>query len=138
MQLEMDFGDTKRCCRCKETKDASEYHKDKGMKDGLYSWCKSCAKANTRKRKAHFVASPPPIPVTKQCNKCKETKVSSEFGKDRGSVDGLYHKCKGCGNAIGKLNRAMQTRRNTLTGPPDRTGTKKCNDCGETKQKTEW
>ena len=39
------------CSRCKETKPTNEFHKDKSRKDGLFSYCKSCAKENSRKWK---------------------------------------------------------------------------------------
>lgn len=32
------------CSRCSIEKEISEFHKDKGFKDGLYRWCKSCKK----------------------------------------------------------------------------------------------
>jgi hypothetical protein len=86
MQLEMDFGNTKRCGTCKETKDRREFYKYKhrDRDNGLYSSCKTCVRQATRR------------------------------------------------------NTATQVRRNALKGPPNRTGTKKCFYCGETKQKTEF
>ena len=138
MQLEMDFGNTKVCTTCKETKDTSEFHKDKGNKDGLYSWCKSCVKENDRKRGAYYAANPQPTPATKECSVCKETKDAAEFNKRKASPDGLMNKCKVCDKACTMLTRRKNTKRNTLAGTPDRTGTKKCPACGETKQKTEF
>ena len=190
MQLEMDFGDTKRCTKCKETKDTVEFNKQKGRKDVLYCWCKSCAKGNRAafrahrianpppipKRcnkcketkdtvefnkgsgrkdglhswcrscdkenhaafRAHRIANPPPIPSTKRCSTCKETKDAAEFYKKKASKDGLQSVCRGCSSVGDKLFKRKNTKRNTLAGPPDRTGTKKCTACGETKQKTEF
>lgn len=44
---------TKQCAKCSETKDASEFNKDKASASGLSSWCKVCHnKANyVRRRK---------------------------------------------------------------------------------------
>jgi hypothetical protein len=138
MQLEMDFGGTKRCTKCKETKDTCEFAKDKGRKDGLRCWCKSCAKGNSRKLTAYYVANRQPTPATKQCNVCKETKDAAEFSKNKATKDGMQHPCKVCASVSGQLLHRKNTKRNTLAGPPDYTGTKKCSTCGETKQKTEY
>lgn len=40
--------DTKHCRRCDTVKLVSEFHKDARGRDGLYSYCKECAKAKTR------------------------------------------------------------------------------------------
>jgi hypothetical protein len=42
----------KKCSRCDTEKPTSEYHKDRGNKDGLYSYCKPCARAKTAAWKA--------------------------------------------------------------------------------------
>ena len=138
MQLELDFGNTKVCNKCKETKDTGEFSKDKGKKDGLFWQCKSCNKEHHLKRITYFTENPPPPPATKQCTKCEVTKISAEFSKRKVSPDGLHNRCKRCDSVDNIDNRRKYTRRNMLAGPPDRTGTKKCQDCGETKQKTEF
>jgi hypothetical protein len=79
-----------------------------------------------------------PTPATKQCNVCKETKDAAEFSKNKATKDGMQHPCKVCASVYGQLLHRKNTKRNTLAGPPDRTGTKKCSACGETKQKTEY
>jgi hypothetical protein len=33
---------TKICSHCKNSKDVSEFPKDKSRKDGFFSWCKEC------------------------------------------------------------------------------------------------
>jgi hypothetical protein len=138
MQLEMDFGGTKRCSKCKETKDTVEFSKDKSTKDGLFRWCKSCDKEVYVKRRDYYKANPVPAPATKQCSKCKQTKDAAEFGKREDSKDRLRYQCKACESISDKLQQRKNTKRNTLAGPPDRTGVKRCFACGETKQKTEF
>ena len=34
--------------------------------------------------------------ISKQCNKCKQTKPLTEFNKDKSSKDGLQYNCKSC------------------------------------------
>jgi hypothetical protein len=136
IQLELDFGNTKRCSKCKETKDTGEFTKDKIRNDGLQPWCKSCIGAKYVKRKAYLVANPPPTPATKECSTCKVTKDAGEFSKSGSTNDGLFNTCKVCARERNVLHQRKNTRRNTLAGPPDRIGTKKCNVCGETKEKT--
>lgn len=40
----MDRKVMKKCRRCNETKNLSEFHKAKTTKDGHAGWCKSCVK----------------------------------------------------------------------------------------------
>jgi hypothetical protein len=138
MQIEMDFGGTKRCTKCKETKDTVEFSKQKARKDGLHYWCKSCAKENHVAIRAHRIANPPPTPVTKRCSRCKETKDAAEFSKEKCKRDGLQSECKVCSHENDQLRHRKNTKRNTLAGPPDRTGTKKCFACGATKERNEF
>lgn len=56
---------TKRCSKCKETKDVAEFPRDKRRRDGLQAQCKACANAYytanrerlLEKRKAHYKAN---------------------------------------------------------------------------------
>lgn len=84
---------TKQCSRCKETKDASEFTKNKLGKDGLHSQCKACKSEYQRERAKNLV---PVIPETKQCVTCKETKDAAEFPKNKRTNDGLASHCKDC------------------------------------------
>lgn len=45
----------KSCYKCNETKDTSEFHKNKRQKDGLQNYCKSCAKIRNRD---YYLATP--------------------------------------------------------------------------------
>lgn len=46
--------ETKRCAKCDELKPLSEFHRDQHAKDGLRSWCKTCANEhNYEYRKAN-------------------------------------------------------------------------------------
>lgn len=35
---------TKKCTRCQKRRKVEQFYKDKHMKDGLSSWCKSCTR----------------------------------------------------------------------------------------------
>lgn len=38
----------KKCCRCKNLKDLSEFYKNKNMKDGHGNYCKLCTKSSSK------------------------------------------------------------------------------------------
>lgn len=42
----------KRCSKCKQHKDESEFSKNKSKKDGLSSWCRACNRASDAKYRA--------------------------------------------------------------------------------------
>lgn len=45
----------KKCSRCGQEKTTSDYHKDNRNPDGLYGWCKDCARAKAREYRANNV-----------------------------------------------------------------------------------
>lgn len=53
--------------------------------------------------------------TTKTCNKCKETKALAEFGKNKGTKDGLRYRCKTCHNAerLAYVTKNPETRKVT-------------------------
>jgi hypothetical protein len=51
MQLQLTLEtNTKQCRKCRETLPLTEFHKNRGAKDGLFHWCKTCAKAHSKRR----------------------------------------------------------------------------------------
>lgn len=87
---------TKKCSNCGEIRPTEQFSRDPRNKDGLQSQCQVCRKKAKKlaaeKRKGQtFVAE-------KACNKCGETKNSTEFYKDAGIADGLATICKVCKN----------------------------------------
>ena len=82
----------KKCSRCGEEKDESEFHKHSANKDGLYRHCKSCAKEQDAKRPKVYNV----LVKSKCCVKCKEIKIASHFSKKAISKDGLEGQCKAC------------------------------------------
>ena len=86
--------ETKKCATCGETKGAAAFNKGTGI-TGLYSACKPCQRQENRERRARLSAVEVSI-TEKKCCKCKETKVISEFSKNRVSRDGLLPHCQEC------------------------------------------
>jgi hypothetical protein len=43
--------ETKLCSKCKNEKELSNFSKDSGNKDSLYSWCKACVKLHQKENK---------------------------------------------------------------------------------------
>ncbi len=98
----------KRCTKCKQWKEESEFHEDRARTDGLRIYCKGCVEAYERKhrsknRKAvreylryeerHRIVR---TIKEKLCSRCKQWKYESEFYKGRRSRDGLSLWCKEC------------------------------------------
>jgi hypothetical protein len=119
-----EFGvSTQRCCRCKQTKNISEFHKNSPR-------CKSCSseisKAMHQRRKLN-----PVVPIeTKTCPACDETKPASKFYLLRVGKDGLSGLCKECTKIRDRRNRAKRKDR-IPTFPTS--GFKICTKCKESK-----
>jgi 5-methylcytosine-specific restriction endonuclease McrA len=45
----------KQCTKCGERKAKDQFNKDKNRKDGLFPWCKTCSRANTKKHTEQHV-----------------------------------------------------------------------------------
>lgn len=65
----------KKCYKCKETKDLSEFHKNKRKKDGLNHYCKDCARIKNRE---YYLRTPERNPQRRASGVAK-TQSSSEF-----------------------------------------------------------
>jgi len=82
----------KKCCRCKNPKPLSEFHKDRSKPDGHSLTCKECIK------KCHRIISLkekfPPGELA--CVTCGELKPSSEFHQNLKTKTGLNKSCKTC------------------------------------------
>ena len=101
----------KRCSKCKELKDKSEFRKNRSCKDGLSVWCKKCLRNYARK---HYLENSKPLKrylryeethrtidgmKQKRCTKCKKWKDESKFHKRPGTKSGMYSFCKDCNRA---------------------------------------
>lgn len=97
----------KRCPKCKQGKDETNFCKNKSMNDGLSCWCKECSnKYNTKyRRKCGIKAKKYAIVRNddkKLCNICKQWLHEFEFSKNKRSPDNLNHACKKCVSHINK------------------------------------
>ena len=98
----------KRCTKCKRWKEVSEFCKDRGRKDGLRIYCKSCNNAyvlrHRRKNKKpvrdylRYEDRHRVIRGVKEklCSSCKKWKFYSDFYKDNRKKDRLVSWCKEC------------------------------------------
>ncbi|HEC2192625.1 TPA: HNH endonuclease [Staphylococcus delphini] len=127
----------KRCTVCKIEKELSSFSKYARSKDGLKSYCKSCASEQNRKRRekkrdeinaknrAWYAKSKEKkeertkkalSKKEKRCSYCNEIKPTTEF-YERGN-GGLYGECKECHNKKVKIyveeNREKVLRRKRL------------------------
>lgn len=95
----------KKCTKCKETKDETEFYKNKKTKDGLHKWCKIChstgMKITYKKTQLNNLNSYSPA-LIKTCSKCNIEKSSCEFSKATRAKDGLFSWCKKCVSDINK------------------------------------
>lgn len=90
------MSETKKCSKCSETFNVSYFFKDSFNSSGYSSSCKKCKllvqKELMNKRKDRIIS----YPDEKSCTRCKETKLISEFSKNKLTKDGLSLYCKLC------------------------------------------
>jgi hypothetical protein len=84
----------KECLNCKKIFPVSSFHKEKsGYVRGI---CCSCRLTQTQLSRQKRKDSNKVIPSTKECNRCKIIKPSSDFNKFSLSSDGLAKDCREC------------------------------------------
>ena len=89
----------KKCIKCKEEKEETEFYKDRARKDGLTRYCKVCQKVHLKKWQKknqsnhleEFITPP-----TKLCKQCGVEKLSNNFYRSTSAIDGLSAKCIDC------------------------------------------
>lgn len=95
-QKEKDRPDTKTCPRCEDEKPASAFYKVDYTGDALYPYCQDCATERKSEHRERLRQDGPEPPEVKECGRCEEVKVASEFYRRRTSPDGLSYYCKPC------------------------------------------
>ena len=80
----------KKCNKCSNIKNISEFHKNKNYNDGHMNTCKLCRHNNRISICYDITVS------EKMCPKCKLIKHSKEFNKDKSNKTGLQTYCKNC------------------------------------------
>lgn len=106
----------KKCNKCREIKDLSNFGKDKSRTDGLTAYCASCRRAisriwksknrerireNRKRMRLRYamnleMANCKYVKPLKVCHICKFEKLATEFRKDSYSRDGLSGVCRKC------------------------------------------
>lgn len=88
----------KLCRGCGTTQELSGFHKNRGTKDGLQGWCKSCSNQYQRERGRKLRGDPSQYRqiLTKVCSRCSHEKPIGEFYRRANTADGHSHHCKEC------------------------------------------
>lgn len=86
----------KKCVKCQETKDESNFNLDRLRPDGLFPYCKKCRSTSKK---------PVPSAGHKVCTRCKTEKPIDQFGKHARRKDGLNSWCKKCGKLASEDRR---------------------------------
>ena len=100
------------CSRCKTEKGVSNFCKNKGTKDGLRSWCRSCSTEYIRERRKK-------IPKKIRYYRSKKYNLK-QYGIGLDTYNKIFQKQQGCCAICGihqsQLKRALSVEHNHLTG----------------------
>jgi hypothetical protein len=104
--------DHKTCARCKEEKSVDCFRKNKGVKDGLDGWCKSCTKDRSLERRYNSSLEEYQNLLNLQNYKCAICDTDKPGGPTNMFVVDHCHKtgkirgllCNHCNTGIGKLH----------------------------------
>ena len=107
---------TKRCRKCEQEKELTDYYRSKKHADGLQTACKACMKLLEKAHAAAFASGERHRPTHKKCPRCKRKLLSMFFGKHAGRADGLDVYCKRCKRQYYRgVLRAHRQRNNKKT-----------------------
>ena len=88
---------TKKCSKCGEVKNFSEFYSRKKSLDGLRCNCKSCDSVYNKNRTSNNLLIPIDLTVKfKKCSICQITLNIIYFSKNRTTKDGYSYHCKKC------------------------------------------
>lgn len=92
----------KYCPGCETTKPVADFGRDSSRPDGLFSYCRICAREYSRERRAVLIASRVAKPAAKRskCRKCKTVKLAKWFYFDASRKNGLSAYCRRCTTEI--------------------------------------
>lgn len=119
---------TKVCNRCKAEKKVSDFGINRALKSGINNCCKECGRNVGRNNYYRTKGGIKVVPEQKRCARCGEIKLSGNFYKFGGSIDGLSCYCNGCQKKINKLSYAKRRGR-----PKPFVKRKRCAGCGANK-----
>jgi hypothetical protein len=98
------------CSKCKIKKPLEGFYEKKTSRDGYENQCKSCRIQGMNGVRNNRCIDAPLVAV-KNCGSCKETKVASQFFKQRKNHDGLDTICKSCFADIDHKRNNTDSRR---------------------------
>lgn len=120
------MSETKKCSKCSATLNVLCFYKDSLNSSGYSSSCKQCKSQSHKelinKRKIRIIE----YPDEKTCTKCKETKLISEFSKNKSTTDGVSLYCKLC-RRLNDENRKENAKNNIIN--VNKLIVKKCSKC---------
>jgi hypothetical protein len=90
----------KKCSKCNEIKELSQYQIDNSKRDGHRPDCRQC---NISRYNVKDGTNNELLNMTKQCTKCGEIKDLSQYQKDKSKRDGHRPDCRQCNNSRYKL-----------------------------------
>jgi|SRR5580698_3139104 hypothetical protein len=101
----------KKCGRCKQTKELTEFTVAHNRKDGVQHWCRACQRdydANTprgqaaalRRAEAQSFRNSQKLRGVKTCSHCKQEKPVAEFYSKVRTASGYSSRCKSCDVAL--------------------------------------
>jgi len=127
---------TKICRDCRQEKDVSEFGKNAPSPDGLWIYCKPCARIRNRQTQERSRAKNEGVDPyalvdgqvrTKTCMGCKHTQPVTNFHRSAPEPDGLSYLCKSCMKESRRQLRAKNRAKNLAS---DTHGAfKRCRDC---------
>lgn len=104
----------KRCSKCKEEKELSEFHKDKQKSDGLYSSCRSCMAEIYTSKEFREKRKHPRYANIKRKHKVKSFGLTVEEYESLIQKQG--NKCAICNKHQSQLKKLLSIDHNHKTG----------------------
>ena len=98
-----------RCSHCGEWKPRDEFYEDRRNRNGRKSYCRDCAAAAQRTRRANREGGEPRMDGEKPCGQCGQTKPRTEFSPNKMTYDGRQTHCRRCNNEIDLIRRTGAT-----------------------------
>lgn len=129
----------KRCSRCQEIKEITEFHQDRSRGDGISTKCKKCEYECRKLRRQKLQNRPAdeiPITISKTCSKCGENKPVTQFYPELRNKDGYSQWCKLCNKKQGQAYHKKLAARSKSKIPSIQT--KHCPKCGGVKPASEF
>lgn len=89
---------TKKCSKCENRRELSEFAINKATLDGLDYWCRDCRSSYHKNKYPRKMKKMYKDENSQQCRKCEEIKPLSEYKKVKGKP---HTYCKDCANKLG-------------------------------------